>query len=44
MTLDWSCLDPTLMQLSPSDLHFCHKPHALFWIQMLLAPSLQRVI
>lgn len=38
MILNWSCLDPTQMQLSPSYLHFRHKPRSLFWKQML--PSL----
>lgn len=38
MILNWSCLDPNQMQLSPSYLHFRHKPRSLFWKQML--PSL----
>lgn len=44
MILNWSCLDPTQMQLSPSYLHFCHKPRSLFWKQMLLSLSLRHVI
>lgn len=44
MILNWSCLDPTQMQLSPSYLHFCHKLCSLFWKQMLPSPSLQHVI
>lgn len=38
MILNWSCLDSTQMQLSPSYLHFCHKPYSLFGKQIL--PSL----
>lgn len=44
MILNWSCLDPTQMQLSPSYLHFCYKPCSLFWKQMLPSPSLRHVI
>lgn len=40
MILNWSCLDPTQMQLSPSYLHFRHKPRSLFWKQMLPSLSL----
>lgn len=44
MILNWSCLDPTQMQLSPSYLHFRHKPRSLFWKQMLPSLWLQHVI
>ncbi len=41
LELPWS---NSKKQLSPSYLHFCHKPRSLFWKQMLPSPSLRHVI
>lgn len=44
MILNWSCLDLTQTQLSPSYLHFCHKLCSLFWKQMLPSLLVRRMI